>query len=81
MSAEGLKIKLLLDNKPELVELIEGAESRNFEVVLVCQSIGFDDDPQIHRQVVEYLATLGCRTHLVADGRPDRGLAGVREAG
>lgn len=62
----GLKLKLLLSDQPKLVKLIEEAEAKKFEHVVVSKSVGFHDDPKIHQQVVDYLKSIGCKTVLTS---------------
>jgi len=78
-SNEVANLKSLLSDQPQLLLLVNRVEKGEAHVLVVCQSVGFHDDPDIHRRVVEYLQSLGCETHLAPDGKPDRGLVGVKE--
>jgi hypothetical protein len=70
-----LKLRLLLNNQSNLVTLIEMAERGRIRALPVCQH-GFHADAEVHREVVAYLASVGCETPLVPD---DCGMIGVSE--
>ncbi len=76
---KGLKAKLKRDGHPQLVKLIEEVETTHVERVMVSQSVGFHDDLEIHRHVVDYLASIGCQTYLAPDGKPESKYAGIRK--
>lgn len=76
---KGLKKKLKRDGQEQLVRLIEDVETKHLERVIVCQSVGFHDDLEIHRHVVDYLASIGCETFLAPDGKPESKYAGTRK--
>lgn len=76
---KGLKQKLKRDGQEQLVRLIEDVETKHLQRVIVCQSVGVHDDLEIHRHVVDYLASIGCETFLASDGKPQSTYVGTRE--
>lgn len=71
-------LKKCLESQPNLLKLIEAGKRREINRVVVCQSVGFHDDPSIHKRVVDHLEELGIEVWLAPDQKPDRGLAGRR---
>jgi len=71
---DGIKLKLLLNNQPTLVKMIEDAEKSPMEVV-VCDPPGFHNDRKVHDEIVAYFKSLGCTVNLVkprGGSGPDR---------
>ena len=72
MKDKALALACELAGQPELVKMMEDVEAGTLDKVLVCASVGFADDRDLHERVCWYIRHQGAEPVLVPDGKPVR---------
>lgn len=72
MKDRKLQLALGLEGLSELVKALEDIESKKVDAIMVCESVGFADERDLHDRVCLYVRSLGAKVILVPDGKPFR---------